>query len=266
VGGPFTHPMCIANPPGSSPPGRCAVTCDPGHEDCNHLASDGCETELSSSMSCGGCNVRCNDQTVCTRRDVDAGEPGYACTCRPGRVACGSLFSCFDLMTDRMHCGSCENACPEIAGATVSCSMGSCAFVCMANSGDCDGDRVNGCETALRTDATHCGSCETVCHGATNAAAACTAGRCTLNCTHGHADCDGDITNGCETDTNQQAGNCGMCGTVCRAYANSVGTCLGGICAIQCVTGYSDCDGNTATGCETLGSCAGRDAGGTDGT
>lgn len=41
--------------------GRCVVTsCDSGHADCDHDASNGCEADLSSTTTCGSCDVACD--------------------------------------------------------------------------------------------------------------------------------------------------------------------------------------------------------------
>jgi hypothetical protein len=48
------------------------------------------------------------------------------------------------------------------------------------------------------------------------------------------------------TDVN----NCGACGTVCPARANARATCASGTCGITCQTGFGNCNGNNADGCE----------------
>jgi len=44
--------------------------------------------------------------------------------------------------------------------------------------------------------------------------------------------------------------NCGACGNVCSS-ANGTAGCTSGNCGITCNTGYGNCDGNIANGCET---------------
>lgn len=83
-----------------------------------------------------------------------------------------------------------------------------------------------------------------------NAAAACTAGACKLTaCNPGFGDCNNVLSDGCETPTTT-AGNCGACGTVCTSGANSTPVCNAQKCGLSCATGWADCDGNLANGCE----------------
>ncbi len=42
-----------------------------------------------------------------------------------------------------------------------------------------------------------------------------------------------------------------MCGRACPSPANAVASCAAGRCAFTCNTGFGDCDGNAANGCET---------------
>jgi hypothetical protein len=63
------------------------------------------------------------------------------------------------------------------------------------------------------------------------------------------SDCDGDPANGCETPVGRDENNCGACGIVCGdAQANP--SCVDGSCALNCHTGWEDCDGDLANGCE----------------
>ena len=110
------------------------------------------------------------------------------------------------------------------------------------------------------TDPMNCGACGTACTLA-NATAGCSAGACTIQmCASGFADCDGMAANGCETNLNSSAANCGACGHGCTA-TNATAACTGGVCGIgTCNTGYGDCNDNAADGCEvnlatTVASC-----------
>jgi hypothetical protein len=87
--------------------------------------------------------------------------------------------------------GACAGGC----GPFQACTEGTCS--CEAGFGDCDGQKRNGCETALNTIA-DCGACGVLC-GATNAAGSCATGRCELRCDAGFSDCDASMANGCET-------------------------------------------------------------------
>ncbi len=63
------------------------------------------------------------------------------------------------------------------------------------------------------------------------------------------ADCDHDPSNGCETPIDT-VDNCGACGVVCSPSNNALPTCSNAVCGLQCVSGFADCDGDKATGCE----------------
>ena len=68
---------------------------------------------------------------------------------------------------------------------------------------DCDGTVDEGTDAA--------------CDALPGAMGTCDAGRCALTCETGRGDCDGDPTNGCETDTATDPRNCGACLTTCGA-------------------------------------------------
>ena len=71
-----------------------------------------------------------------------------------------------------------------------------------------------------------------------------------FGCPPGYLNCNGMSIDGCEVNTNTSASNCGACGNVC-VFPNAVAGCSGGNCVIvSCNTGYSNCDGNNANGCE----------------
>lgn len=98
------------------------------------------------------------------------------------------------------------------------------------------------------SDVDNCGSCGNVC-GDQHATPSCAAGRCSLACDLGHADCDGEPANGCEADVEGDADNCGACGNTCSALHASA-SCVAGACEAACDAGYADCDGEPANGCE----------------
>jgi hypothetical protein len=71
------------------------------------------------------------------------------------------------------------------------------------------------CDADLQTDSANCGACGKVCVGRANAYGVCNAGVCTVACNTGFADCNGDPSNGCEVDLENNADNCGKCGRSC---------------------------------------------------
>lgn len=100
------------------------------------------------------------------------------------------------------------------------------------------------------------------CPARARASASCTDAMCEYTCETGFDDCDGDATNGCETDTTRDVDNCGACGTACM-FDNATGACSDSMCELMnCRTGFEDCDGDPGNGCEaslqstvTCGSC-----------
>jgi hypothetical protein len=103
----------------------------------------------------------------------------------------------------------------------------------------------------LTASVNDCGACGTRCQGADNAVAVCVAGRCALTCAAGFGNCDNNAANGCETNLSTTVSACGACGRAC-SLANATPVCMGGQCAVgSCTTGFGNCDGNPANGCET---------------
>lgn len=84
----------------------------------------------------------------------------------------------------------------------------------------------------------------------------------TCGCAPGLGDCGPGP--GCETDTLGTPEHCGGCGTAC-SFPNGLAACNGGACQLAgCLSGFDDCGGGAADGCETdltsdpahCGSCA----------
>jgi hypothetical protein len=116
----------------------------------------------------------------------------------------------------------------------------------------------------LETDPNNCGMCGNICPQAPHATPTCDADHCGIACNTGFRNCDGVLANGCATDVETDASNCGACGNVCM-LANAASTCTNGNCAITvCTPPYRDCNGMAADGCEVdietdpqhCGSCA----------
>jgi len=134
---------------------------------------------------------------------------------------------------------------------------------CNAGWGNCDGNQANGCETSLTT-LSNCGACGRTCDLA-NASESCASGTCTLtSCNAGWGNCDGNATNGCETNLLTSTANCGSCGNNCLSLPHvSSASCSSGSCSISgCANAYAECDNVVSNGCERLlddnfGSCPG---------
>lgn len=168
--------------------------------------------------------------------------------CAKGLTCCGG--ACIDVLKDTRHCGACSVACGTQNGVAA-CQAGACRLSCDDGFADCNGQPVDGCEVNTRGDVAHCGGCGQACV-TPNATAACTNGQCAVgSCQGGSANCDGRAANGCEVSTASDVMNCGGCGVIC-ALPGAVPRCTSAVCTVgACAQGRGDCDGLTATGCET---------------
>lgn len=235
--------------------GLCKPVCATNFADCDALADNGCETDVSTANDCGGCGSRCEN--------AHGGVSCVSGSCRPSCDAgwgdCDGLASngCeTNLERDPHHCGSCTRAC---APGSQICEAGSCQnSACAPGSGECDSDLGTVCETDLDGSLDDCGFCGNTCSIA-NGSAACAASSCIVaGCNGGYDDCDGTPTNGCETPLATSTTHCGSCGNAC---SNPHGTtsCAASSCVPVCSSGWGDCDTLPDNGCETqvntVGNC-----------
>ncbi len=103
----------------------------------------------------------------------------------------------------------------------------------------------------LSTDPASCGACDRVCPSGPNAFPVCRGGSCGIVCDRSYGDCNGNPSDGCETNTQTNPDACGSCGVVCLSRPNSTRTCVFGMCQSACLPGFADCNGIPADGCET---------------
>jgi hypothetical protein len=228
--------------------GGCEVgTCDEGWEDCNGDPADGCETNVTSSVSnCGTCGNICPSATGTP--NCVSGVCGVS-SCSAGLGNCDGVGGCeANLKTDANNCGACGKVCAVTNGTGV-CSNGTCAVdACAPGFDDCDGVYSNGCERSLTT-LTDCGGCDVAC-ALSNAAESCATGSCRIaSCAAGFADCDSSPGNGCEVNTKTNTSHCGGCGAACSS-TNGTASCSNGACGITCSAGYGNCNGSVSDGCE----------------
>ncbi|WP_187027617.1 hypothetical protein [Persicimonas caeni] len=172
--------------------------------------------------------------------------------CGPGTADCDGDMSngCeVDTATDTANCGACGTRC-VFDNATAACNAGTCEIdSCSGTYDDCDGDPTNGCEANLNS-LDHCGTCGDVCDYE-NATEQCASGNCTFEACEGDfADCDSDLSTGCEIDTSSNLSHCGGCNQAC-SFPNASSMCSSGSCSfVDCLSGWVDLNGNTADGCE----------------
>lgn len=118
---------------------------------------------------------------------------------------------------------------------------------CAVDEKTCNGSCVKVNDPAYGCTQTGCDACATP----TNGTSLCALGICTLgDCVDGFKNCDGNDTNGCETDVKTDPNQCGGCGSTCMIpYATP--NCVNGKCGIgTCSDGRVDCDGDLLNGCE----------------
>ncbi|MFO0603598.1 MAG: hypothetical protein U0324_10515 [Polyangiales bacterium] len=84
----------------------------------------------------------------------------------------------------------------------------------------------------------------------TNPDSSCVSGRCVAACPAQRGDCDGDASNGCETDLRTAVPHCGACNRACPATSNGSPRCDNGACAVACNAAFGNCDQAPANGCE----------------
>ncbi len=235
--------------------GRCDLTsaCMPTRGNCDGNIVNGCESNLTTAIQCGSCAVSCPASTpTCAIVSGGDGGAGYACTsgCSGAATArCAGL--CVDTTSDVRNCGACGVICPLRSLASATCTAGVCGFTCTTGYASCDGVDTNGCETAIGTSATNCGTCGNVCAGGMNGTPRCAAGACALTCTLGYGDCDASPATGCETDVRTNVMNCGRCANPCPARTNATPTCAGSVCGFTCDANFGNCDALATNGCET---------------
>ena len=128
--------------------------------------------------------------------------------------------------TDTHQCPTCQ-----IPMGQDGLSLSGCQALCTNRCGDLVG-YPNGCVCAACASGTSC--INNQCQG----------------CPAGFKDCNNNPADGCETPINTIA-NCGSCGKSC-SFPNASALCSGGSCALgTCNSGFGNCDGNSANGCES---------------
>lgn len=231
--------------------GGCGVVC-PSDKPCwrgacgcpNGLTRCGndCKNLQSDQLNCGACGEICKEP-------ASAADPRWKCgpsvtppnttwtcgngectlNCKPQFGDCNNNFcgdGCeIDFRNDPNNCGSCGNAC----GPGQACEGGRC--LCPSGTTRCGDECVD-----IKSDPGHCGFCYSRCPGPSRArpgrpvtgGPSCEDGVCKYVCKPGYADCDGQVSNGCEVDLSTDQANCGACGTACRAGEGQ--PCVGGKC------------------------------------
>jgi MYXO-CTERM domain-containing protein len=216
------------------------TSCANGYLDCVQTShdADGCETAPSLS-NCGACGTACTNTggtTSCTYNGITG---GCVPVCDSTHSNCdGNINNGCEATSDLSHCGGLGcGACDTLWSNPTACTNNVCLYTCKAGYLDCNktGADLDGCETF--EDANHCGAscmaCASLPHTTSPACKSSTCGYAA--CTAGFSDCDSNVSNGCETNTDGDINNCGACGHVCPRPANGAPTCIAGMCGASCI-------------------------------
>ncbi|HVH45533.1 MAG TPA: hypothetical protein VM925_24435 [Labilithrix sp.] len=227
--------------------GKCG--CPPGQLACNGE----CVDPKTDDKNCGTCGNECK-------------PPAGACSSMPTRVYygcgggnCGQLkcsgasADCNgDLAidqcasdgcevknreTDRDNCGACGNACKPNEECIDEGFGRECAVPC-SRFGKvlCPHIPADVKCVDLLNDPNNCGGCGNFCPAAgPSQIRSCAKGLCALDCAPGFADCNGNSSDGCETNLMAHPGNCGACGNRCDVGAGQ--PCVEGKCLMTTCEG-----------------------------
>lgn len=220
------------------------------YQNCNGLLDDGCEIDVfSDAANCGACGNACSPGVRC----VDG-----ACGCPHGLTDCAGF--CVDVTSNDANCGACGNECvdpdppcdPMPDNAGYGCGSSACGKLkCGYGWADCNNDlgkgcASDGCETST-FDVANCGACGRACRAGDECREENGVVDCRPTCAAlGQVQCDGfcaDVLNDVES--------CGGCGLPCPyAGPNQQRACTKGVCVMDCVEGFGDCNGDPSDGCE----------------
>jgi len=230
------------------------ASCSSGYADCNATVADGCEIDTTSDVShCGACDNACGPYD-----HASAGCADSACviaSCSSGYADCNATVAdgCeIDTTSDVANCGACGTVCGPYENAVAACIESLCAISeCASGYADCNATVSDGCEVDLTSSVENCGVCGKACGPYEHASAVCNQSECAVGvCDEGFGNCNGLLDDGCEVDTTGDVENCGSCGNACQ-LAHAEAACAASACVIEsCATGYQDCNGQAADGCE----------------
>ena len=204
--------------------------------------------------NCGSCGASCSTShisRVCASGSCEGG------ICGSGYVDCNAnkrTDGCeINVAGDPAHCGGCVGFVCSSNHVTPGCSGGSCqAGLCETNFGDCNNDmRSDGCEIDLMHDPAHCGACVGWTCSNNNITPTCEDRICGGTWTPGFADCNNNKRfDGCEVNILLNVQHCGGCGQPCPSAPHTIPVCNNGACTATCNSGFANCNGGIADGCE----------------
>ncbi|MDY0000802.1 MAG: MopE-related protein [Polyangia bacterium] len=196
-----------------------------GDCDDNNAAANPGKTEDCNTAFDDNCNGTNNDESAlnCTIYFVDSDNDGYGNGSVAGQCRCAA----FDLYRATVP-GDCNDSIGAINPGITE--------ICDGIDNNCVGGIDEGFN--LLSDINHCGSCNHQCtnaHGSTS----CVSGVCTPVCDSGWGNCDGDPSNGCETDLSL-VGNCGTCSSDSQCPTGFFCSSVTSLCSLKLANG-DDC-------------------------
>lgn len=129
-------------------------------EDCDGSVDEGCACANGTTRPCPG-NVDTGDCVAGTQTCVSGAWASCVGAVGPTAEVCDGRDNDCDTVID----GADANAsCGLASNATLACTAGACGIQsCATGFRNCDGAIANGCETDIRTNRSHCGSCGSPC-------------------------------------------------------------------------------------------------------
>lgn len=232
--------------------GACIVpteSCTPGYAHCTSNPDQGCETDLSSTATCGSCNGKCPETApVCSlAAGSTAEQPVYECTSGCSNPGTPDLCSgsCVNKLTSATNCGQCGKVCPTVANGQPTCVNGVCAITCNNGYHLCG----NSCLDNASPDS--CGTSCTPCSSGSNARAICNNGTCDFECVYSnYLECS---DKSCVPNDDD---NCGTCGNSCASGQRcilGVCRCNSASCPNGCCDDYEQCLSQSAQNAAACG-------------
>ncbi|MDF2694665.1 MAG: hypothetical protein K0S65_3048 [Labilithrix sp.] len=187
-----------------------------------------CDVNLQNDRdNCGACGVVCPASTERETFECVEGHCVMGCSTYPLTLDCDGVVDngCETDPGSNDNCASCGDKCLDPAKPCLDPSLIGGAYTC-----GCDADHLY-CEFAFplfcidpKTNDFNCGACDVRCDPAgdggtppPNTYYGCLEAHCNeLKCKQDYANCDDDMSDGCETSL-FDPNNCGVCGNVCPA-------------------------------------------------